>query len=1210
VGLLAPHSLLAAGGDLDCTFGLSGTILHDLGSIEAAHDAQLQSDGKIVTIGSAAGAIRLSRFLDDGSLDPTFGSGGTIVHVFAGLGGAETLAVDSLDRIVVGGTVSVPVGASSDQEVFVARFTTDGAVDTAFGGGDGWTSFDFTSATANAGTEGGAIVLVDSSDRPIVGGSPDPNGPIFNPSDRNLAVARLDTNGALDTSFDGDGISIASSAGAVDDTLRGMALDALGRIVAIGSTAPAAVVLSDTILARWTTTGALDTTFDTDGVLTLDLSESGSFDSGIDVGFDSTGAIIALGIAPMPALARLTDTGALDPGFAGDGILQQSFLGTQDVTEHVRIQSDDKILVTGWPVQGSFHFAAMRFTSAGALDPTWSDDGVLTTALGFNERAYAAILQADEKLLLLGGADNDTQMVMVRYLNDAHPNGPLTTTVILSDSPDPSLVGETVTVSYSVTATTGTPAGSVIVSDSSAGTSCTGTVASGSCDLAWPITPGERTVSATFVGGGGFCSSSTTDTHTVLVPTLTWFAFFAPTPSVTGEPVTVGVQVIPLNVGGVGPVTGTVTIDDGAGASCAGVLVGGATSCQLTPTVAGTRNWTATYLLQGHFAASARTASRSVAPASTTTTITADTPDPSAAFQAFEVQVAVDAMAPGSGTPTGSVEITDGAGASCVASLAGATGSCMLTPTIAGTRSLGATYAGDGNFSTSSDAEPHQIDGTDFGDAPAPYPVTLADDGARHAFGSLFLGSSLDADADGQPSLDALGDDQVGADDEDGVSFAGPLLAGGSVDVTVVASAPGVLDAWIDFGQDGSWLEAGDRIATAVPLVAGTNTLSVAVPAAAELGSSFGRFRISSLGVTGPTGSAADGEVEDHAVALIDGVPPQVMAVTDLLGSTIDGCTTTGSAPTDLRVTFDESVQGADLVDNYLVLAAGPDADLSTTSCGAVLDDDVALTISAVSSDLDPMTPTFTLELEGAVPTGLARLIVCDSIEDLGGLALDGDGNGLGGDPSVTTFRVDPGNLFANGHFDDCPVSLTPWIAVTTPPNTIVASTNEDGDDASASGSAHILSASTDPSILAQCVETQPLVSRVDLEFVARLDPLGAATASLDVACEFFDLPACSGAVGGTGTAMAPLPDLMGDWERFGFSFDVPTTTTSALCSVAILADDAGAPDFDAYLDQLSLHESPIFADGFESADTGAWSSAVGESVLPESSGSRDEAQR
>ncbi|MEM9557851.1 MAG: Ig-like domain repeat protein [Acidobacteriota bacterium] len=1033
--LLTAQPLFAAPGDLDCSFGNGGTIIHDLGSIEAALDARRQSDGKIVTLGSAPGALRLTRFLEDGTLDSTFGESGTMVHLFAGLGGASSLAVDSMDRIVVGGAITVPDGADSDQEAFVVRFTANGMIDPAFGGGAGWTSFDYTTATASGGTEAAAVVVVDDADRPVVGGSPDANGPVLNPSDANLAVARLDTAGALDPTFDGDGIALASSAGVTDDILRSLAIDAQGRIVAVGTTGnlPAP---RDTILARWTAAGVLDSSFDADGLQILDLSENGSDDRGVDVGFDSTGAILALGASPTPAVARLTDTGALDPGFAGDGIVQQSFLGSQDVTERLRVQSDDKILISGWPVvAGRFHFAVMRLTAAGTLDTTWaSPDGVATTIIGFTSRANAAILQPDQKILLLGSVDNNTDLAMARYLNDGQPNGPPTTIEILSDTPDPSLVIETVTVTYSVTSAAGSPSGTVEVRDGDI-TGCTGTVADGSCSLAWPIVQGVRTLTARFVGGGGFCPSTDTETHTVLVPTATSFEFFLPIASVVGEPVTVGVAVDPLNVGGVGPVTGTVTIDDGAGASCLGVLAGGAASCQLTPTVAGTRQWTATFPGSSGFAASTQTASRTISPAATVTSIVADDPDPSLLLDPFEVQVAVAVAAPGAGTATGDVHVEDGAGASCVAALSSGVGSCLLTPTMVGQRDLTAVYPGDGNFAVSQTTEPHLV---------------------------------------------------------------------------------------------------------------------------------------------------------------TDGVAPQVVATAALPGTPFDACDTLRSVVSGLQVTYSEPVAGADQIGSYRVLAAGPDADLSTASCDPVAGDDLESTVTSANSDADPSTPTVTLQLAQPLPTGLARVIVCETVEDLGTLALDGDGDGVGGDPFVVTFRIDPANLFANGDFDLCPATQAPWIESVTPPDSVLVSATEDADSSSLSGSVQIVSMSAAPTALAQCVEVDPSTPRLGLSLAARLDAVGGATTTLEAACDFFDLASCAGASTGSDAELAPLPDLAGGWSRLSFSLQPPATTRSALCSVSIAPDQPTEPLFDAFFDRLLLRRDVLFLDGFESGDFGAWSGTVG----------------
>ena len=101
--------------------------------------------------------------------------------------------------------------------------------------------------------------------------------------------------------------------------------------------------------------------------------------------------------------------------------------------------------------------------------------------------------------------------------------------------------------------------------------------------------------------------------------------------------------------------------------------------------------------------------------------------------------------------------------------------------------------------------------GFDFGDAPDPYPTTLADDGARHEVIGPTLGALRDEDADGQPTADANGD---GAD-EDGVTFGSIRVGQLDASVTVnVQNAPAgaKLDAWIDFNGDGSWGGPGEQI--------------------------------------------------------------------------------------------------------------------------------------------------------------------------------------------------------------------------------------------------------------------------------------------------------------------------------------------------------------------------------------------------------------
>lgn len=140
----------------------------------------------------------------------------------------------------------------------------------------------------------------------------------------------------------------------------------------------------------------------------------------------------------------------------------------------------------------------------------------------------------------------------------------------------------------------------------------------------------------------------------------------------------------------------------------------------------------------------------------------------------------------------------------------------------------------------------------------------------------MHLGKLIDAEADGQPNLNATGDDIANLADEDGVIFK-PIYAGCWAKVRVDASLAGFLNAWMDFNGDGDWADLGEQIFINKAVVVGYNYLTYFVPAnAVTTIPTFARFRYSSqLGVS-YDGLAQDGEVEDYMV----GIRPQPKPVT------------------------------------------------------------------------------------------------------------------------------------------------------------------------------------------------------------------------------------------------------------------------------------------------------------------------------------------
>jgi len=164
----------------------------------------------------------------------------------------------------------------------------------------------------------------------------------------------------------------------------------------------------------------------------------------------------------------------------------------------------------------------------------------------------------------------------------------------------------------------------------------------------------------------------------------------------------------------------------------------------------------------------------------------------------------------------------------------------------------------------------------DFGDAPDPkYPTLLASNGARHLIGGPWfdIAGKPDAEPDGQPDPRALGDDNNGNDDEDGVHIP-PLIQGHNASIIMhVNGGGGNVRGWIDFDGDGIW-QIDERIYNGV-LPNGRHIINILVPADAAIDGTFARFRISSASGLGPAGEAPDGEVEDYRVE-IKAPPPDI----------------------------------------------------------------------------------------------------------------------------------------------------------------------------------------------------------------------------------------------------------------------------------------------------------------------------------------------
>ncbi|HKP53934.1 MAG TPA: S-layer homology domain-containing protein [Chloroflexia bacterium] len=346
-------------------------------------------------------AVGLSTvYADDGDLDPTFDGDGKVTTDFGGTEQALDLAVQADGKIVVVGEALV----NNAYDFAVARYNSDGSSDTGFDG-DGKLTTDFGSTIEQANA-----VAIQPDGKILVGGYTG-NGN----SSNTYALARYNSDGSLDTSFDGDG-KLTTSFGLGDARLEDLAIQADGKIVAAGSAGTGSA--ASFAAARYNLNGSLDTSFSGDGMVTTGFPQGGSADA---VAIQADGKIVAAGLVAWPfdfAVLRYNSDGSLDSSFDGDGKVTTDFGGT-DLAHAVALQADGMIVAAG--TRGYNDFALARYNSDGSLDAGFDGDGRVLTSIG---EAYEIAIQGDGKIVAAGKgfSTNFYDFTLARYNLDGSPD--------------------------------------------------------------------------------------------------------------------------------------------------------------------------------------------------------------------------------------------------------------------------------------------------------------------------------------------------------------------------------------------------------------------------------------------------------------------------------------------------------------------------------------------------------------------------------------------------------------------------------------------------------------------------------------------------------------------------------------------------------------------------------------------------------------------
>lgn len=397
-------------GDLDITFSTDGFVTTEIQppSWDNAMCMALQPDGRILVAGTSTPpqiggsyVLALARYMPDGTLDPSFDSDGKVTTAIGTMDDAlYAIAIQQDGKIVVGGS-SFENG--SGYLFLVARYNADGSLDSSFNG-VGWRIDDI-----GVGPEDRIFSIALQADEKIVVAGRASSG-----THEDMALARYNPDGSLDNTFSGDGI-IVSSVGSGNDEAYGMVVQPNGRIVIAGFSGDGTD--DDFTLARFDADGALDPSFDSDGIVTT------SFGPGIDRAFSIAlqpdGRIVAGGMASNGpeinfALVRYGTDGDLDLTFSDDGKTINGF-SALCFARSPALMPDGRITIGG---TSGYGFMVALYNADGTPDISFSGDGVQSTSI---EDSYgnAVAVQTDGKILLAGTANFPSDLnhfAVVRYI--------------------------------------------------------------------------------------------------------------------------------------------------------------------------------------------------------------------------------------------------------------------------------------------------------------------------------------------------------------------------------------------------------------------------------------------------------------------------------------------------------------------------------------------------------------------------------------------------------------------------------------------------------------------------------------------------------------------------------------------------------------------------------------------------------------------------
>lgn len=348
---------------------------------------------------SLAALVGITRFISitAGDLDTTFGNNGISIVNDSSL---VSFCIQSDDKII---TLSNTVNKKT---TIVSRYSSDGLLDETFNT-SGTSHFSINTLTQ------GEQILLQNDGKILICGSTFTNR-------SQMLIARFTHDGLLDTTFNQTGyITEQIGSGTQANAIKHQS----NKIIVAGTAVIGSPVF---VLTRYTLDGLRDQSFGTNGLTSTAIGINTALN---DICIQPDDKIVAVGYeykgsSTNIALARYTPDGHLDSGFGTAGKVITT-VGSQSTAETVRIQNDNKIIITGWTkTNGIQKFIVIRYHPDGSLDTTFANDGISITEIPNSAYARSLLLEPDGEIIAAGAnvTNASTRFALSRYTNSGELN--------------------------------------------------------------------------------------------------------------------------------------------------------------------------------------------------------------------------------------------------------------------------------------------------------------------------------------------------------------------------------------------------------------------------------------------------------------------------------------------------------------------------------------------------------------------------------------------------------------------------------------------------------------------------------------------------------------------------------------------------------------------------------------------------------------------